>query len=391
MTTQRRRLRLGMIGGGPGAFIGPVHRMAARLDDRYEFVAGLLSGDPTRSRAGGRALGLNDDRIYTDLATMMAAERSRADGVDVVAIVTPNRHHYDAAVACLDAGISVICDKPMTTDLADAQDLVARVAHTGLVFAVTYNYTGYPMVRQARAMVAGGEIGTLRTVQVEYAQDWLAEPLERTGHKQAAWRTDPKLAGPGGAIGDIGTHAFNLAEFVSGARIVELAADLSRFVPGRALDDNAQILLRFAGDARGALWASQVAPGHANGLRLRVYGSRGALEWEQERPNELRVARLGRSTEIRARGGPGLAGTIAGHGGRLPAGHTEGYLEAFATLYADAADAVGARLGWHAPPENGALLPSAIEGARGVAFIDAARASADRNSAWVRLPVVVSP
>lgn len=237
-----------MIGGGPGAFIGPVHRMAARLDDRYEFVAGLLSGDPTRAIAGGQALGLDDDRIYTDLAAMMAAERSRADGVDAVAIVTPNRHHYEAAIACLDAGISVICDKPMTTGLSDAQDLVARVARTNLIFAVTYNYTGYPMVRQARAMVVAGEIGALRTVQVEYAQDWLAEPLERTGHKQAAWRADPKLAGPGGAIGDIGTHAFNLAEFVTGARIVELAADLSRFVPGRALDDNAQILLRFAGD-----------------------------------------------------------------------------------------------------------------------------------------------
>ncbi|MSP89800.1 MAG: Gfo/Idh/MocA family oxidoreductase [Alphaproteobacteria bacterium] len=376
-----------MIGGGPGAFIGPVHRMAARLDDRYEFVAGLLSGDPTRAIAGGQALGLDDDRIYTDLAAMMAAERSRADGVDAVAIVTPNRHHYEAAIACLDAGISVICDKLMTTGLSDAQDLVARVARTNLIFAVTYNYTGYPMVRQARAMVVAGEIGALRTVQVEYAQDWLAEPLERTGHKQAAWRADPKLAGPGGAIGDIGTHAFNLAEFVTGARIVELAADLSRFVPGRALDDNAQILLRFAGDARGALWVSQVAPGHANGLRLRVYGSRGALDWQQERPNELRFTRLGRPTEIRARGGPGLASASAGHGGRLPAGHTEGYLEAFATLYADAADAIGARLGWNDPPVNGPLLPSVIEGARGVAFIEAAGASAERNSVWMPIEV----
>ena len=389
MTAPRRRLRLGMIGGGPGAFIGPVHRMAARIDDRYEFVAGLLSADPVRARMGGRALGLGDERIYTDLATMMAAERSRADGVDAVAIVTPNRHHYAAAVACLDAGISVICDKPMTTALADARDLVARVARTGLIFAVTYNYTGYPMVRQARAMVAAGEIGALRSVQAEYAQDWLAEPLERTGHKQAAWRTDPELAGPGGAIGDIGTHAFNLAEFVAGTRVVELAADLSRFVPGRALDDNAQILLRFAGDARGMLWASQVAPGHANGLRLRVYGSRGALDWQQERPNELRFARLGQPIEIRTRGGPGLAGAGANYGGRLPAGHTEGYLEAFATLYAGAADAIGARLGWHDPPKNESLLPSVVEGARGVAFIEAAAASADRNSAWVQLQAVV--
>jgi predicted dehydrogenase len=378
-----RRLRLGMVGGGPGAFIGPVHRMAARLDDRYDFVSGALSADPERARVGGRALRLATDRVYADFRAMAAAERARPDGIDVVAIVTPNRTHFEIASAFLDAGIHVICDKPMATSAGDAADLVARVERTGLVFVMTYNYTGYPMVRQARALVAGGEIGAVRVVQVEYPQEWLAEPLERTGHKQAAWRTDPDQAGPGGCLGDIGTHAVNLAEFVAGQRVSELAADLSRFVPGRALDDNVQIMLRFSSGARGALWASQVAPGSANALRLRVFGSLGALEWQQEAPNELRLARLGQPARLLTRAGAGLAAAAAGHGGRLPAGHTEGYLEAFAALYADTADLIGARLGGYPPPPSAALLPSVADGARGVAFIEAALVSSGRNSAWV--------
>ena len=382
-----RRLRLGMVGGGLGAFIGLVHRMAARLDDRYEFVAGALASDPARARASGAALHLPADRVYDDFAAMAAAERAREDGIDLVAIVTPNRLHHAAATAFLDAGIHVLCDKPMTTTLEDAIDLVGRVERSCLVFVVAYNYTGYPMVRQARELVAAGEIGEVRLVQVEYAQEWLAEPLERSGHgrgghKQAAWRTDPREAGPAGCLGDIGTHAFHLAEFVTQHQVAELAADLSTAVAGRALDDNAQMLLRFASGARGALWASQIAPGCANALRLRVFGSSGAVEWHQEAPNDLRLARQGQPTRVLTRSGAGLDMSATMHGGRLPAGHSEGFVEAFATLYADAAMLIGTHLGWHPPSASAGLLPTVRDGARGIAFVTAALTSSQRNSAW---------
>lgn len=380
-----RRLRLGMVGGGLGSFIGPVHRMAARLDDRYDFVAGALASDPARARTSGAALHLAPDRIYDDFAAMAAAERARDDGIDLVAIVTPNRIHHAAAKSFLDAGIHVLCDKPLTTTLDDAIDLVDRVVRSGLIFVVAYNYTGYPMVRQARELIAADEIGEVRLVQVEYAQEWLANPIERAGHKQAAWRTDPHEAGPAGCVGDIGTHAFHLAEFVTGHEIAELAADLSTAVAGRALDDNAQMLLRFASGARGALWASQVAPGCANALRLRVFGSSGAIEWHQEAPNDLRFARLGQPTRVLARSGAGLGASATVHGGRLPAGHSEGYVEAFAALYADAATLIGSHLGWHRPSASALLLPSVRDGARGVAFVTAALASSRRNSAWTPL------
>jgi predicted dehydrogenase len=380
-----RRLRLGMVGGGLGAFIGPVHRMAARLDDRYDFVAGALASDPRRARASGAALHLAPDRIYDDFAAMAAAERARDDGIDLVAIVTPNHIHHAAATAFLDAGIHVLCDKPMTTTLDDAVDLVDRVALSGLVFVVAYNYTGYPMVRRARELIAAGEIGEVRLVQVEYAQEWLTEPLERGGHKQAAWRTDPHEAGPAGCVGDIGTHAFHLAEFVTQQEVAELAADLSTTVAGRPLDDNAQMLLRFASGARGALWASQVAPGCANALRLRVFGGSGAVEWHQETPNDLRLARLGQPTRVLTRSGAGLGTSATEHGGRLPAGHSEGYVEAFAALYADAATLIGTHLGWHPPLASTLLLPSVRDGARGVAFVTAALASSRRNSVWTSL------
>jgi predicted dehydrogenase len=385
-----RRLRLGMVGGGIGAFIGPVHRMAARLDDRYEFVAGALASDPARARASGTALHLAADRIYDDFAAMAAAERAREEGIDLVAIVAPNRIHYRAARAFLDAGIHVLCDKPLTTTLDDAVDLVDRVAASGLVFVVAYNYTGYPMVRQARELIAGGEIGEVRLVQVEYAQEWLTEPIERGAHKQAAWRTDPQEAGPGGCVGDIGTHALHLAEFVTRHEVRELAADLSTAVAGRALDDNAQMLLRFASGARGALWASQVAPGCDNALRLRVFGSSGGVEWHQERPNELRLARLDQPTRLLRRSGAGLGASVTLHRGRLPAGHSEGYVEAFAALYADAATLIGARLGWHPPSPGTLLLPSVRDGARGVAFVAAALASSCRNGGWTSLAAVTT-
>lgn len=286
----RRRLRLGMIGGGRGAFIGAVHRMAARLDDRYELVAGVFSSDPQRSRKSGADLLLDPSRCYASVDEMIQAESARTDRIDVVAIVTPNHLHHAAARKFLDAGCHVICDKPMTTSVADADDLVGAAERTQRVLAVTYNYSGYPLVRQAKEMIAAGELGELRLVQVEYAQDWLTTLLEAEGQKQASWRADPQKAGAAAAVGDIGTHAFHLAEFVSGLRVTQLAADLSTHVAGRKLDDNAQMLLRFANGARGALWVSQIAPGNENGLRLRIYGAKGGLEWSQEEPNHMRHA-----------------------------------------------------------------------------------------------------
>ena len=378
-----RRVRLGMIGGGEGAFIGAVHRLAARMDDRYEFVAGALSATPAKARRSGRALGLDPARAYPDYATMLAAEAKRADGIEAVAIVTPNHVHAPAAAACLAAGVHVICDKPLAASLAEGRRLARLAARRRLVFAVTYNYTGYPMVREARARVAAGELGRIRVVQVEYPQDWLTEPLERTGQKQAAWRVDPKRAGAGGASGDLGTHAFQLAEFVTGLRTESLCADLQSFVPGRRLDDNLHVLLRFAGGARGMLWASQVAPGHDNGLRLRVYGEKAGLLWIQALPEQLVWTRFGEAPRVLSRGGPGT-GPDAARVTRIPAGHPEGYLEAFATIYAEIAAAIRARrAGKRAPRE--VVFPGIADGVRGLAFVDAAVRSAARGSRWVEL------
>ena len=280
-------LRLGMVGGGPGAFIGPVHRIAAAMDGHFLLVAGAFASDPQRSVAAGQALGLDASRCYPDFATMAAEETARPDGIEAVAIVTTNRTHYDIAAAFLRAGIDVICEKPVTATLAQAQALRDIVTASGRVFVVTHNYSGYPMVREARARVAAGQIGKLRLVQVEYPQGWLAERVELQGSKQASWRTDPAEAGAGGALGDIGTHAFQLACFVTGETPHSVLADLAIFAEGRALDDNASVLLRYANGARGAIWASQVAIGCLNGLRLRVFGETGSLDWSQEQPNEL--------------------------------------------------------------------------------------------------------
>src|SRR5215471_10089849 len=288
---QPRRLRLGMVGGGPGAFIGAVHRTAARLDDRYELVAAALSSDAERSLSGAEQLHI--PRAYRSFAEMASAESKRADGIEVVSIVTPNHLHYIIAKTFLEASIHVICDKPLTTTLADALDLEKTVQRTGLVFGLTHNYTGYPMIRQARAMALAGELGRIRVVQVEYPQDWLSTPLEKTGQKQAEWRTAPARSGPGGCLGDIGKHAFNLACFVTGLKCEEVAADVTTFVPGRRLDDNVQVMLRFSNGTKGALWASQVAAGNENNLRLRVYGEKAGIEWRQEDPNELIFLPLG--------------------------------------------------------------------------------------------------
>lgn len=381
-----RRLRLAMVGGGQGAFIGAVHRIAARLDDRYELVAGAFSSDPERARASAAALHVAPDRAYASWEAMAEGEAARPPGdrAEVVAVVTPNHLHHAPARAFLERGFHVVCDKPMTTTVADAEDLAATVARAGRVFALTHNYSGYPMVRQARAMVAAGEVGAVRVVQVEYAQDWLTTRLEETGQKQASWRTDPDRSGAGGCTGDIGTHAFHLAEFVTGLRCEEILADLTAFVPGRALDDDARMLLRCAGGARGCLWASQVAPGNENGLRLRVYGERGGLEWSQEHPNHLRHAPFGEPPRVIARGAPG-AGPAAAHATRVPAGHPEGYLEGFAQIYRDTADLIAAREAGREPPPDAALVPGVEDGVRGVRFVHAAVESSRRGAAWVRL------
>jgi predicted dehydrogenase len=376
-----RRLRLGMVGGGQGAFIGAVHRIAARLDDRYALVAGALSSEPERARASAAELRIAPDRAYGSFAEMAAAEAARDDGIDVVAIVTPNHVHHPAAKAFLDAGIHVICDKPLTTNLDDALDLVRAVRQSGLVFGLTHNYTGHPMVREARARVQAGDLGKVRVVQVEYPQDWLTTRLEESGQKQAAWRTDPAQSG-GGAIGDIGTHAHNLAAFISGLELEQLCADMSTFVEGRRVDDNCNILLRYAGGARGMLWASQVAPGNENNLKVRVYGDRGGLEWHQEFPDRLHVFPFGAPRMVITRAGAG-SGAAAAKVTRIPAGHVEGYLEAFATIYSGCAELIAAKIEGREPDAEARLVPSVEDGARGVKFITAAIDSGSRGGVWV--------
>lgn len=380
---RERRIRLGMVGGGKGAFIGAVHRIAARLDDRFELVAGALSSTPEKARASGADLGLDGDRNYGSYEEMAESEARREDGIEAVAIVTPNTTHLAVARAFLEHGIHVICDKPMTATRAEAEELAALVEASGRLFVLTHNYSGYPMIRQAREMVAAGELGALRVVQVEYAQDWLATPLEEAGNKQAGWRTDPARAGAGGCVGDIGTHAYQLACFVSGLELESLAADLTAFVPGRRLDDNAHVLLRFKGGARGMLWASQVAIGSANALTLRVYGERGGLDWRQESPDDLWYARHGEPPQRLRRGGAGATMTAA-RVTRTPAGHPEGYLEAFANLYREAADAIlAAREG--KTPGDEVTFPSLDDGIKGMVFVEACVRSSDNGAAWVVL------
>jgi predicted dehydrogenase len=379
--TKPARIRLGTVGGGKDAFIGAVHRIAARIDDDYELVAGALSSTPEKARASGAALGLADDRTYDDFATMAKREARRKNGIEAVAIVTPNHMHAPVAREFLKRGIHVICDKPLTATLAEAKRLAKTASESGALFVLTHNYTGYPMIRQARAMVADGKLGKIRVVQVEYAQDWLATPVEQTGSKQAGWRTDPAQSGAGGATGDIGTHAFNLAGFVTGLKLESLAADLQHFVPGRRLDDNANVLLRYDGGARGMLWCSQVATGNENALRLRVYGDKGGLEWEQEDPNKLWFTPLGEPRQLLTRGGAG-AGPEAARVSRTPGGHPEGYLEGFANIYAEAARAIRARREGKPVPAE-VVYPTIEDGVAGVAFVEACVRSSARNGVWV--------
>ena len=373
-----RLLRWGMIGGGEGAFIGAVHRMAARVDGRYQLVAAVPSSDPEKSKRSGVALGLAADRVYPTVEALIEGERKRPDGVEVVSVVTPNHMHYPQSAALLQAGFDVICDKPLTTNLADAQKLVTLAAEKKRLLGVTFNYTGYPMVRLARSLVADGSFGKLRVVQVEYPQGWLATAIEKTGQKQAKWRTDPKQAGAG-ALGDIGSHAFQLAEFVTGEQVVELMADVSAIVPGRPIDDNVNVLLRFGNGARGSLWASQVAIGHLNSLSLRVYCEEGSLQWKQESPEELLVTRAGEAPRLMRRGDPGTPTSSVG----LPGGHPEGFIEAFSQLYTDFAEQVTARLEQREPAQSAMIAPNVLTGTRVMAFIEAVLKSG-QQSAWLK-------
>lgn len=374
-----RRLRLGMVGGGQGAFIGAVHRIAARIDDHYELVAGALASDPDRAKASAAELHIPPDRAYGNFEEMAQAERARDDGIDVVSIVTPNHVHYPVAKTFLEAGIHVICDKPLTTNLADAEALAALVDDTDLVFGLTHNYTGYPMVRHAREMVQAGDLGRIRVIQAEYPQDWLSTKLEDSGLKQAEWRTDPARSGPAGSVGDIGTHAYNLARFITGLTVDEIAADLHTFVEGRQLDDNAHILLRFSGGAKGMLWSSQVSPGNENALRIRVYGEKGGLEWAQENPNILIHNPLGEAPRQITRGGHG-AGDNAAAATRIPPGHPEGYLEAFAQLYTEIAEQIRRRKDGHS---DTSLVPTVADGVDGVRFISRAVESSEKGGNWI--------
>lgn len=377
-------IKLGMVGGGQGAFIGGVHRIAARFDGEFLLVAGALSSDPERAKASAAELGLDPTRSYGSFAEMAKTEAGRPDGIEAVSIVTPNHMHFRAAKAFLGEGIHVICDKPLTSTLADARKLAALAEKSGKLFILTHNYTGYPMVRQAREMIQSGQLGDIRVVQAEYPQDWLTTKLEDSGQKQAAWRTDPKQSGAGGATGDIGTHAYNLARFVTGLELDSLSADLTAFVAGRQLDDNAHVMLRFAGGAKGMLWASQVAPGNENALKLRVYGTKGGLEWHQEQPNHLWFTPFGEPKRLISRGGAG-AGPAAARMTRVPSGHPEGYLEGFANIYAEAARAIRAARRRGGKPDRDLTYPTVQDGVEGVAFVEACVRSSKKNGAWTKL------
>jgi predicted dehydrogenase len=375
------KIRLGIVGGGIGAFVGSIHRIAARLDDRYELLAGALSSEPRRAADSAAELGIDPRRAYASFEEMAKKEGKLKHGIEAVAIVTPNHLHCAVAKAFLEAGIHVICDKPLSSSLEDAEQIEKIVEGSGLIFAITYNYSGYPMVRHAREMVAAGKLGNIRVIQVEYAQDWLATNIEAEGQKQAAWRTDPTRAGTGGSIADIGTHAFHLAEFISGLEAKSLLADLDTFVAGRSLDDNANILLHYSNGAKGMLWSSQVASGQENALRIRLFGDKGGLEWDQEDPNYLQYRPLRETRQILTRGGPAV-GETAARATRIPAGHPEGFLEGFANLYRDIADMIEAgRTG----KSLTTLVPDVTDGVKGVRFVEKAVSSNAAGSIWQHL------
>jgi predicted dehydrogenase len=369
-----KRLKLGMVGGGQGAFIGAVHRIAARIDDEFELVAGALSSKPEVAQQSAAQLGIAPDRAYTDFKEMAKAEAARVDGIDAVSIVTPNHMHFPVAKAFLEHGIHVICDKPLTANLDEAKQLAEIGKASKAEFVLTHNYSGYPMVREARHLMQSGKLGKLRRVNVEYAQDWLSEAITDPENKQASWRADPKQAGKGGAIGDIGTHAMQVANFITLQTPETLAADLTSFVEGRLVDDDAHMMLRYASGAKGYLLATQVAPGNENNLRIQIYGERAGLTWVQEKPNQLWFAPLNAPKQLLTRGGHGTSAQT-----RVPPGHPEGYLEGFATIYRDAADLI--RNG----RDESCLLPTLEDGLLGMQFIEAAIQSSAQNAAWTRV------
>lgn len=377
-----RRMRIGMVGGGKDAFIGGVHRIALRLDGNYELVAGSFSSNFDNSKETGKDLGLAEDRIYETYQEMAEKESARSDGIHVVAIVTPNHLHVPIAKIFAEKGMHIICDKPLALSTKEAIELKNIVENKKIIFALTHNYTGYPMVRHARSLIQKGDLGSIRVVQAEYPQDWLTTKAEDSGLKQAEWRTDPKRSGDGGCIGDIGTHAFNLIRFITGLEVDELSADIHTFVKGRLLDDNAQIMLRFKGGAKGAIWSSQVAVGNENNLKIRVFGENGGLEWRQEDPNYLYYTKFGHPTHKITRGS-GSASEEANEVTRIPPGHPEGYLEGFANIYSDVYKRLFAQTNNQNYDQSNDCYPTIYDGVEGMRFIETVLESNNNNSKWV--------
>jgi predicted dehydrogenase len=384
-----RKLRMGLIGGGPGAFIGDVHRKASRLDGEIELVAGAFDIDPKKSKEMGKHLALDDKRVYSDYQEMIKAESALPAGqrVDFVAVTTPNNWHFPIARDFLKAGFHVMCEKPMTLTSDEAKELQKLVQEKKLVFGLMHNYTGYPMVKLARDMVKKGEIGAIRKIVVQYPQGWLATALEKTGQMQASWRTDPKQSGAGGCVGDIGTHAANLAEYISGLKITEICAELTTFVPGRPLDDDCNCLLKFDGGAKGVLHATQIAIGEENNLAIWVHGEKGSLEWHQEHPNYLYVRRMSRPEEVWKRGNDYVAAysAAAARGTRLPSGHPEAFLEAFANNYTNFAETVKSVIAGEQPSELALDFPGVAAGVRGMLFIETVVASSKSATKWTAM------
>ena len=378
-----RKIRIGMVGGGKNAFIGGVHRIALRLDGYYELLAGSFSSNFDNSKETGKDLGLAEDRIYETYHEMAEKESARSDGIDVVAIVTPNHLHIPIAKIFAEKGIHIICDKPLALSSEEAINLKNIVESKKLIFALTHNYTGYPMVRHARSLIQKGDLGSIRVIQAEYPQDWLTTKAEDSGLKQAEWRTDPKRSGGGGCIGDIGTHAFNLIRFVTELEVDELSADIHTFVKGRLLDDNAQIMLRFKGGAKGAIWSSQVAVGNENNLKIRVFGENGGLEWRQEDPNYLYYTKFGHPTQRVTRGSDS-ASEEANNVTRVPPGHPEGYLEGFANIYSDVCKSLFAQINNQNYDQSNDCYPTIYDGVEGMRFIETVLESSKNNSKWVR-------
>jgi len=380
-----QKIRLGMVGGGQGAFIGAVHRIASRIDDRYELLAGAFSSNAEKAITSGQEIGIDEDRNYKNFNEMIEAESSREDKIDAVAIVTPNHMHHPIALAFMNKGFNIICDKPLAMNLKQCEELVQSKQDNDVLFALTHNYTGYPMIRNARALCHNGDLGKIRVIQAEYAQDWLTEDLENKtkndGNKQASWRTDPSQSGAGGCIGDIGTHAYNLIRYVTGLDTQEISAELTSFVPGRNLDDNAQISLRFKEGAKGTIWSSQIAPGNENHLQIRIYGEKAGLEWCQEDPNYLYFTKYGEPKQKITRGGAGAL-NVSNEVTRIPPGHPEGYLEGFANIYTDVANALIDKKNGTFNPDNH-QFPSVEDGLEGIKFIERSIASSSSNSSWV--------